>query len=99
VPFRIQDYTTTAAQLEATARQLTELLVSLDRTIDSTNLARLSAQVAPLAQQAQTSGREIVDYAFARAVLLVVAVLLGALIYRFLVARLTPAPNPRLKAP
>jgi hypothetical protein len=89
-PFRIQDYTQTAAQLEATARQLTELLVTLDGLIGSTNLAKLSAQVGPVVQQAQTSGKEVVDYAFWKGALLVGIVLLAALIYRFLVARLLP---------
>jgi hypothetical protein len=88
-PFRIQDYTQTAAQLEATSRQLTELLVTLNRTIDSTNLAKLSEQIAPAVQKAQTGGKEIVDYAFWKGVLLVVVVLVAALIYRFLAARMT----------
>jgi hypothetical protein len=89
-PFRIQDYTQTAAQLEVTARQLTELLVTLDQTLGSTNLAKLSAQIGPVVQQAQTGGREIVDYAFWKGILLVVIALLAALIYRFLVVRLFP---------
>ena len=87
-PFRIQDYTATAAQLELTARQLTELLVTLDRTIGSTNLSKLSAQVGPVVQQAQTSGKEVVDYAFEKGILLVGAVLVATLIYRVLTARL-----------
>ncbi|MEK7779889.1 MAG: hypothetical protein AAB370_00140, partial [Verrucomicrobiota bacterium] len=69
-PFRILDYAQTAAQLEATARQLTELLVTLDRTIGSTNLAQLSAQVAPVVVQAQAGMREVVDYAFWKLMLL-----------------------------
>jgi ABC-type Fe3+ transport system permease subunit len=89
-PFPIQDYTQTAAQLEVTARQLTELLVTLDQTLGSTNLAKLSAQIGPVVQQAQTGGREIVDYAFWKGILLVVIALLAALIYRFLVVRLFP---------
>jgi len=89
-PFRIQDYTTTAAQLEATARQLTALLVTLDRTIGSTNLLQLSAQIAPAVQQAQTGGKELVNYAFWKGILLVVIALVAALIYRFLSSRLTP---------
>jgi hypothetical protein len=97
-PFRIQDYTQTAAQLEATARQLTELLVTLDQTLGSTNLAKLSAQVGPVVQQAQTGGREIVDYAFWKGILLVVVALLAALIYRFLVARMS-ATNSKSKSP
>ena len=41
-----------------------ELLVTLDRTIGSTNLLQLSAQVGPVVQQARSGGKEIVDYAF-----------------------------------
>jgi hypothetical protein len=92
-PFRIQDYGQAAAQLEATARQLTELLVTLDQTLGSTNLAKLTAQVAPAVQQAQTGGKEIVNYAFWKGILLVAIVLAAAIIYRFLGARLTPATN------
>jgi cytochrome c556 len=89
-PFNIQDYTATAAQLAVTAQQLTELLVTLDQTLGSTNLAKLSAQIGPVVQQAQTDGKEVVDYAFWKGILLVVIVLLAALIYRFLVTRLFP---------
>jgi len=83
-PFRIQDYGETAVQLEMAAKQLTELLHTFDRTLSSTNLLQLSAQVGPVVQQAQTSGKEIVDYAFWKGVFLVVIVLVAALIYRFL---------------
>ena len=91
-PFRIQDYTQTAAQLEATARQLTELLVTLDRTVGSTNLTQLSAQVGPAVQQAQTGGKDVVDYAFRKAVLVVAILLLAALAHRYISSRfLRPA--------
>jgi len=90
-PFRIQDYTATASQLEATALQLTELLITLDRTIGSSNLLQLSAQVSPVVLQAQTSGKEVVDYAFWKGILLVAIGLASALIYRFLVARMAAA--------
>src|SRR6202043_1542549 len=88
VPFRIQDYTQSAAQIEAMAGRLTELLGMLDRTMGSSNLAQFSAQVGPVVQQAQTGGKEVVDYAFWKGILLVVIVLVAALIYRFLVTRL-----------
>jgi ABC-type transporter Mla subunit MlaD len=97
-PFRIQDYAQTAAQLEATARQLTELLVTLDQTLGSTNLLQLSAQVGPVVQQAQTGGKEIVDYVFWKGFLLVVIALLAALIYRFLVVRIIK-PNSKSNSP
>jgi hypothetical protein len=85
-PFRIQDYTATAAQLEMTARQLTELLVTLDRTS-----GQLSAQVGPVVQQAQAGGKEIVDYAFWKGILFVAIVLVACLIYRILGTRLASA--------
>ena len=88
-PFRIQDYGQTAAQLEAAARQLTELLRTLNQTLGSTNLAQLSAQVGPVVQQAQAGGKELVNYAFWKALLLVAIVLAAALLYRFLCARMT----------
>jgi len=90
-PFNIQDYTQNAAQLAVTAQQLTEMIRTLDQMLGSTNLAKLSAQVCPVVQQAQTGGKEIVDYAFWKGILLVVIALLAALIYRFLSARLISA--------
>jgi hypothetical protein len=98
-PFRIQDYTATAAQLEATARQMTELLVTLDRTIGSTNLLQLSTQIGPVVQQAQSSGKEVVDYAFWKGILLLVIVLVAGLIYHVLGAHLTPATNSDSNSP
>ena len=88
-PFRILDYAQTATQLEGAARQLTELLRVLDQTASPTNLARFQAQITPVVQQAQTSGKELVDYAFWKGLLFVVLVFVVALIYRFLVARMT----------
>ncbi|MBV8213222.1 MAG: hypothetical protein JOZ08_08350 [Verrucomicrobia bacterium] len=87
-PFRIQDYTESAAQIEATAGRLTEFMGMLDRTMSSSKLDQFSAQVGEVVQQAQAGGKEVVDYAFSKAILLVVAVLVAALIYRFLVTRL-----------
>ena len=91
-PFRIQDYGQTAVQLEGAARQLTELLHTLDQIIDSTNLASLAARVSPVVQQAQTGGKEVVNYAFWKGILLVAiacaALLVTVLLHRFLSARL-----------
>jgi hypothetical protein len=89
-PFRIQDYTQSAAQFEATAKQLTELLRSVDQTLASPSLKNLSAEVSPVVKQAQASGKDVVDYAFSRALLLIAAVLLATLLYRFLSRRFLP---------
>jgi hypothetical protein len=66
------------------AQPLTELLRTLNTTLASTNVTQLSAQVAPVVQQAQASGRAVADYFFDKALLLVgftsVAVLLTALV-------------------
>jgi hypothetical protein len=87
-PFRIQDYGQTAVQVEAMARQVTELVRTLDQTLDSTNLSKLAAQVGPVVQQAQTGGKGVVDYAFWKGILLAAIALVAALIYRFISARL-----------
>ncbi|MGR9107932.1 MAG: hypothetical protein ACU843_13465 [Gammaproteobacteria bacterium] len=71
-PFRILDYAETAVQLESTARQLTEMLGTLERMLSSPDLAQLSARAAPLVERARMDGEELVDYAFRRAVLLLV---------------------------
>ena len=98
-PFRIRDYTAAAAQLEVTAQRLTELLATLDRTIGSTNLAQLSAQLSPAIEQAQTGARKTVDYALWRGILLIVVALVAALVYRYLSARLVPTTRSKTQAP
>jgi hypothetical protein len=87
-PFRIQDYAATAAQLQSTALQLTELLIVFDRTLGSTNLTQLAVQIGPVVQQAQAAGKGVVDYAFKKGVLLLALALAAALIYRYLTSRM-----------
>ena len=89
-PFRIQDYTEVAAQLDATARQLTGLLKAMDHTLSTADLARLTEQVTPLVQRAEAGGKDVVDHAFRKLCILVGLVLLAALLYRFLAPRLAP---------
>ena len=98
-PFRIQDYGETAGKLEAAARQLTELLQTIDRTLGSTNRSQLAAQATPAVQQAQTGGQELVNYAFWRGILLLAIALLAALLYRFLAAWLMPATSSKPNSP
>ena len=93
-PFRIQDYGRTAGQLEAAARQVTELLHTLDQTLGSSNVLQLSAKITPAVQQAQAGGKEIVDYAFWKGLCLLGIALAVALLYRWLAARLTRPPRP-----
>jgi hypothetical protein len=92
-PFRIREYTDAAAQIHATTTELVVLLQALDGLAGSPHLAQISAQFGSLTQQAKTSGREVVDYAFHKALLLVLlgcaAVLATALGYRLLTVRLS----------
>lgn len=90
-PFRILDYAQTASRLEAAARELTLMLQTFDQTLASTNLAGFPTQVGVAVEQARAGGREMVDYAFWRGLFLIVAVLLAALIYRWVAGRLTLA--------
>jgi hypothetical protein len=73
--------------------ELVILLQALDGLASSPHLAQVSSQFSVLTQQAQTSGREVVDYAFYRALLLVLlgcgAVLTTVLAYRVLNASLS----------
>jgi hypothetical protein len=98
-PFRIQEYGQTAVQVEVMARQVTDLVKALDQTLDSTNLASLAAKVSPVVQQAQTGGKQVVDYAFWKGILLVAIALAAALIYRFLAGRLKPATSSKSSSP
>jgi hypothetical protein len=92
-PFRIREYTDAAAQMQATATELVVLLQALDRMASSPHLTQISTQVSVVTRHAQTSARQVVDYAFQRALLFVVlgcgAVLATALAYRVLSARLS----------
>jgi hypothetical protein len=90
-PFRILDYGQTAVQLEGMARQLTELLQTLDRTIGSSNLTKLSTEAEPVIASAQSAGKQVVDYAFWKGILIVGIALAAALFYRFLATRMSPA--------
>ena len=91
-PFWIREYTDAAAQIHATVKERVVLLQALDGLAGSPHLAQVSSQVSALTQHAHTTSREIVDYAFQRALLLILigcgAVLVAALVYRL--------PNTRL---
>lgn len=69
-PFRIQDYTTAAAQIDATAQRLGELLQAFDQAIRPANLDVFTTRMDHLTRQVQASGQLVVDYAFRRAMVL-----------------------------
>jgi hypothetical protein len=94
-PFRIQDYIKAANQAEATTKQLTEALSAADRLLASDGVKKLPEQVAPVVARAETGAREVVGYAFTRALILIGVVLAAALIYRFASSRILAAPRPK----
>jgi len=71
-PFRIRDYTEAAGQLDATALRLSDLLQQLNEMLASTNLHGLAGEVAPALESVESSGRQLVDHAFRRLVLVLV---------------------------
>ncbi len=108
-PFRIQDYTEAAAQIDATAQRLTEVLQRFDQTLGSTNLAAASAQATVAVQAAEAGGRALVEYAFWKSLLLLacacVLFLATAVLRRWLVMKFGlkqpnhPARSERTTAP
>ncbi|MCY2958443.1 MAG: hypothetical protein NT107_15560 [Planctomycetota bacterium] len=81
-PFNILDYAKTASSLESAAQKITELLRTLDQTTNSANLSRITEQINPLINQTQIEGKNLVDYAFYRVLLIIISVTIAALIYK-----------------
>jgi len=82
-PFDVTDYTAAAREITGTARQLTALIEALGRE---------SQPVAAAVSGGVEAGRDLVDYLFRRALLLglvlVVAALAAALLYRVVASRM-----------
>jgi hypothetical protein len=76
-PFRIDDYTAAAAQINATAQDLVRLLQALDQTLAPGKHDGLSTRLDALTRQAQASGKELVDYTF-RQTLFLSLILMGS---------------------
>ncbi|NOT10464.1 MAG: hypothetical protein HOP23_01285 [Methylococcaceae bacterium] len=69
-PFRINDYTAAAAQINATVQDLVKLLQAFDQTLAPGKLDGLSSRLDTVIRQAQNSGKELVDYTFSRTLFL-----------------------------
>ncbi|MGR8981402.1 MAG: hypothetical protein ACU84H_15110 [Gammaproteobacteria bacterium] len=76
-PFRINDYTAAAAQINATAQDLVKLLQTFDQTLSSDKLDGLSTRLDTAIRQTQASGKELVDYTF-RQTLFLGLILMGS---------------------
>jgi molecular chaperone GrpE (heat shock protein) len=81
-PFNILDYAKTASSLESAAKQISELLRTLDQTTNSENLSRITGQVNSLVNQTQKDGKNLVDYAFYRVLLVIISITIAAFIYK-----------------
>jgi len=74
-PFRINDYTAAAAQINATAQDLVKLLQAFDQTLEPAHFDSLAGKVDALGRQAQADGKALVDYAFQKTLILGLALI------------------------
>lgn len=63
-PFRINDYTAAAAQINLAAQDLVKLLQAFNQTVSPGQLDVLSSRLDAMVHQTQASGKDLVDYAF-----------------------------------
>jgi hypothetical protein len=70
-PFRINDYTAAAAQINATAQDLVKLLQTFDQTLEPGKFGELSTRLDALTRQTLSSGKELVDYTFRKTLMLI----------------------------
>jgi hypothetical protein len=69
-PFRINDYTVAAAQINATAQDMVKLLQAFDQILAPGKFDALSTRLDALTRQTQASGKELVDYTFKKTLFL-----------------------------
>ena len=69
-PFKIEEYAAAAEQIKKAAEQLSTLLEAFNQTISPERLDLVSARMSTLTQQAETSSKKIVDYAFKKLIML-----------------------------
>lgn len=91
-PFEIMDYAATALEINRMSLRLTELLKTLQVTLDPANLAKLSAEADALTLKTQQRSQAVVDYAFQKAMSLValtaLIVLASGLLFQWLSAKI-----------
>ena len=77
-PFRINDYTAAAAQINAAAQDLVKLLQAFDQTLAPDKLDGLSIRLDALTRQTQDRGKELVDYTFRQCLFLGLLLMVSA---------------------
>ncbi len=94
-PFDINDYAATAVEINRMSLRLTELLKTLQVTLDPANMAKLSAEADALTLKTQQRSQAVVDYAFQMGLLLVALtafiVLASGLLFQWLSAKIRTA--------
>ncbi len=93
-PFDINDYRQTAIELTQAARQLDELVASVDQLLVTARPGEDESSFMAAIEVAETSGARLIDVAFKRA-LVIVAALVGGSVVVVLVWRLLPRGAPR----
>jgi hypothetical protein len=83
-PFRIAEYTAAAAQISQTSDRLVELLGLFNQTLGAANAQTLTDRLDIVTRQAETRGRDLVDYAYRK--ILIAAALIGAMALGFALA-------------
>jgi hypothetical protein len=93
-PFDINDYRRTAGEITEAARQLDELVASVDQLLVTARPGEDESSFMAAVEVAEASGTQLIDHAFKRA-LVIVAVLVGGLAVVVLIGRLVPRKTPR----
>ena len=93
-PFDINDYRRTAMELTQAARQIDELVASVDQLLVTARPGEDESSFMAAVEVAEASGVQLIDHAFKRA-LVIVAVLVGGLAVVVLIGRLVPRKTPR----
>ena len=87
-PFRIEDYTRAAAQLDATILHLISLLESFDQKVGFSNLAEVPSHIQPVAADVRTEAETLVNHIYHRLLIIAVILVCGTLGAVILHARL-----------
>jgi hypothetical protein len=92
-PFDINDYRQTAIELAEAARQLDELVASVDQLLVTAQPGEDEASYVTAVERLETSGAQLIDRAFQRG-LVIVAVLVAGAVVVVLIGRLVPRTTP-----
>ncbi|MHC4826348.1 MAG: hypothetical protein ACYTEY_07300, partial [Planctomycetota bacterium] len=93
-PFDINDYRQTAIELAEAARQIDELVASVDQLLITATPGEDEASYVTAVERLETSGARLIDLAFKRGLVIAAVLVVGAGVV-VLVGRLVPRSAPR----